>query len=206
MRTPVFVVAGFLDSGKTTLAKEILRRTGKPEEWLVLICEHGGEEYGDEHETIGIDSLEGIDQGLFEHLQSVYPGRRFLIEYNGTWPLARLYQTKLPKGMVIQNVTCVIDAVTAESYILNMGPMLLEQMNFADCFYFTNGIPDDRVLSLVRKLNPGAAVAAAGRGEGFGRLVESYCGIGRSRLNSISWAAILIILLYVFASYYVNSF
>lgn len=206
MRTPIFVVSGFLDSGKTTLAKEILKRTGKSEEWLVLICEHGDEEYGKEYETVSIDALESLDCSLFEDLQSRYPGRRFLLEYNGTWPLTKLYQIGLPKGMVIQNVTYVLDASTAEVYIRNMGPMLLEQMNFADCFYFTKGTPDDSVIKLIRQLNQRAIIIDAGSEEGIVRIIKGFSDGGEISVKSRIFIALLIIVLCIIIYFSVNSF
>jgi G3E family GTPase len=206
MRTPIFVVSGFLDSGKTTLAKEILKRTGKSEEWLVLICEHGDEEYGNEYETVSIDVLESLDRSLFVGLQSRYPGRRFLLEYNGTWPLSKLYQIGLPNGMVIQNVTYVLDASTAEAYIRNMGPMLLEQMNFADCFYFAKGTPDDSVIKLIRQLNQRAIIIDAGSEEGIVRIIKGFSDGGEISVKSRIFIALLIIVLCIIIYFYVNSF
>ncbi|MBP1920604.1 GTP-binding protein [Youngiibacter multivorans] len=206
MRTPIFVVSGFLDSGKTTLAKEVLKRTGKSEEWLVLICEHGDEEYGKEYETVSIDALESLDCSLFEDLQSRYPGRRFLLEYNGTWPLTKLYQIGLPKRMVIQNVTYVLDASTAEVYIRNMGPMLLEQMNFADCFYFTKGTPGDRVIKLIGQLNQRAISTDAGSDEGIVRVLKGFSDSGEISMKSRIYTVLLIIILCIIIYFSVNSF
>jgi len=206
MRTPIFIVSGFLDSGKTTLAKEILKRAGEPQEWLVIICEHGDEEYGNEYETVSIDAPENLDCSLFDDLQSRYPGRRFLIEYNGTWPLSKLYQIRLPKGLVIQNVTYVLDAATAEPYILNMGPMLLEQMNFADCFYFSKGTPGDRVIRLIRQLNQRATIRDAGSEEVMARIAREFNDGGKITVKSRVYAVLLIIVVCILTCYYVNSF
>ncbi|MBW8384245.1 MAG: hypothetical protein K0M69_17210, partial [Youngiibacter sp.] len=194
------------DSGKTTLAKEILKRAGDPQEWLVIICEHGDEEYGNEYETVSIDAPESLDCSLFEDLQSRYPGRRFLIEYNGTWPLTKLYQIRLPKGMVIQNVTYVLDAATAELYILNMGPMLLEQMNFADCFYFLKGTPGYRVIRLIRQLNQRAIIRAAGSEEGIVRIARALNDGVKITVKFRVSAVLLIIIVCILTYYYVNSF
>lgn len=206
MRIPVFVVAGFLDAGKTTLAREILKRSGKPEEWLVLICEHGDEEYGEEYEIVSIDALEDLDLSFFKDLIEKYPGRRFLLEYNGTWPLTSLYQIGLPSGMVIQNVTYVLDASTAEAYIRNMGPMLLEQMNFADCFFFTNGHPNDRVERLLRQLNQRAVIVDDGSDEYIGTIVKSFRYDLKRPLEPLIYSALLIFVICIMVFYYVNSF
>lgn len=205
MRIPVVVVAGFLDTGKTTIAREILKRSGKPEEWLVLICEHGEEAYGEEYETVSIDAMEDLDFSFLRDLIEKYPGRRFLLEYNGTWPLTSLYQIRLPSGMVIQNVTYVLDGSTAEVYIRNMGPMLLEQMNFADCFFFTNCHPNDKVDKLLRQLNQKAVIVDDCSDEGIGMIVKSFRDDLKSPLESLIYSALLIVVICI-VFYYVNSF
>ena len=51
MATPMFIVTGFLDSGKTTMIKDTLME----QEWiepgltLLLLCEEGEEEYPEEY-------------------------------------------------------------------------------------------------------------------------------------------------------------
>lgn len=206
MRIPVFVVAGFLDSGKTTLVRQILKRTGKQDEWLVLICEHGEEEYGREYETISIDALEDLNFSFFKDLIERYPSRRFLLEYNGTWPLTSLYQIRLPSGMVIQNVTYVLDVSTAEAYIRNMGPMLLEQMNFADSFFFTNGHPSDRVERLLRQLNQKAVIVEYSSDEFIGSIAKSFRYDLKRPLEPLIYSALLIFVICIMVFYYVNSF
>ncbi|ETA82565.1 GTP-binding protein [Youngiibacter fragilis] len=206
MRTPVFVMAGFLDSGKTTLAREVLKRSGKPEEWLIIVCEHGDEDYGNEYETVSIEAMEDLDSRFFEHIIERYPERKVLLEYNGTWPLTSLYQIGLPPGMVIQNVTYVLDGSTSEAYIRNMGPMLLEQMNFADCFSFTKGYPEEKVIWLLKQLNQRAAMEDTDSVEGMGRIAE---GFREYRVRTLrDWISISMIItsICIMAYHYVNSF
>jgi G3E family GTPase len=108
--------------------------------------------------------------------------------------------------MVIQNVTYVLDASTAEAYIRNMGPMLLEQMNFADCFYFTKGTPDDTVIKLIRQLNQRAIIIDAGSEEGIVRIIKGFSDGGEISVKSRIFIALLIIVLCIIIYFYVNSF
>ena len=61
MATPMFIVTGFLDSGKTTMIKDTLME----QEWiepgltLLLLCEEGEEEYPEEY-------LKAIDNAIVE--------------------------------------------------------------------------------------------------------------------------------------------
>ena len=62
MATPMFIVTGFLDSGKTTMIKDTLME----QEWiepgltLLLLCEEGEEEYPEEY-------LKGKEYGSSEN-------------------------------------------------------------------------------------------------------------------------------------------
>lgn len=67
MATPMFIVTGFLDSGKTTMIKDTLME----QEWiepgltLLLLCEEGEEEYPEEYlkeKNMAVLKIEEFDQ------------------------------------------------------------------------------------------------------------------------------------------------
>ena len=68
MATPMFIVTGFLDSGKTTMIKDTLME----QEWiepgltLLLLCEEGEEEYPEEYlkekNIMAVLKIEEFDQ------------------------------------------------------------------------------------------------------------------------------------------------
>ena len=95
---PVYVFMGFLESGKTTFAKETLMDRGFTggAKTLLLVCEDGEEEYDLEalkKANIYTEFIEE-DQLTTDHLldlQDKYNPEQVMIEYNGMW--------KLDKGM-----------------------------------------------------------------------------------------------------------
>lgn len=133
---PVFVVTGFLDSGKTTLVKETLME----QEWiepgltLLLRCEEGEEEYTkeylDEKDMIllEIEEPEQLNAEFFKNCEKNYHPAQIVIEYNGIWKLADLLSIKYPRNWELQGVYSTVDGTTLDMYLTNMRNMLMEQL------------------------------------------------------------------------------
>lgn len=133
---PVFVVTGFLDSGKTTLVKETLME----QEWiepgftLLLRCEEGEEEYTkeylDERDMIllEIEEPEQLNAEFFKNCEKNYHPAQIVIEYNGMWKLADLLSVKYPRNWELQGVYSTVDGTTLDMYLTNMRNMLMEQL------------------------------------------------------------------------------
>lgn len=133
---PVFVVTGFLDSGKTTLVKETLME----QEWiepgltLLLRCEEGEEEYTkeylDEKDMIllEIEEPEQLNVEFFKNCEKNYHPAQIVIEYNGMWKLADLLSIKYPRNWELQGVYSTVDGTTLDMYLTNMRNMLMEQL------------------------------------------------------------------------------
>ena len=91
---PVYVFMGFLGSGKTTFAKDVLLNQGFTEgaKTLLLACEDGEEEYDEKVLKEKNIYLEYIDESTLtaEHLLELgkkYDPENVMIEYNGMWEL-----------------------------------------------------------------------------------------------------------------------
>ena len=136
MVTPVFVVTGFLDSGKTTMIKETLME----QEWiepgltLLLLCEEGEEEYSqeylDEKEMVllKIDDIEQLNPTFFKNCEKNYHPAQIVIEYNGMWKLEDLLTIRYPRSFELQGVYSTVDGTTLDMYLMNMRNMLMEQL------------------------------------------------------------------------------
>ena len=108
MATPMFIVTGFLDSGKTTMIKDTLME----QEWiepgltLLLLCEEGEEEYPEEYlkeknmAVLKIEEFEQLNTVFFKNCERNYHPAQIVIEYNGT----------------------------LDMYLMNMRNMLMEQL------------------------------------------------------------------------------
>lgn len=134
--TPVFVVTGFLDSGKTTLVKETLME----QEWiepgltLLLCCEEGEEEYSkeylDEREIVllDIEEQEQLNAEFFKNCEKNYHPVQVVIEYNGMWKLQELLTIKYPRIWQLQGVYSTVNGATLDMYLKNMRNVLMEQL------------------------------------------------------------------------------
>ncbi|MBQ7706750.1 MAG: GTPase, partial [Lachnospiraceae bacterium] len=140
---PIYMFLGFLESGKTTFAKETLidRNFTEGEPTLLLVCEDGIEEYDVEDlkkRNIFVEYIDDEDIST-EHLldlQDRYQPTRVMIEYNGTWKMDKLFSVRVPKGWTIVQVITFVDAQTFDVYIANMKAMMMEQLSTADMIIF----------------------------------------------------------------------
>lgn len=140
---PVYMFLGFLESGKTTFAKETLIDRGftEGEPTLLLVCEEGMEEYDEEDLKKRNIFTEYIDETNLNteyllDLQDKYKPTRVMIEYNGTWKLDKLFGIRVPKGWTVVQVISFVDATTFDVYIVNMKAMMIEAMSAADMIIF----------------------------------------------------------------------
>ena len=113
MEIPVYLFAGFLESGKTKFIQETLedKRFHKKERTLVLICEEGEEEYDpskipckDVYFEVIDDAEELTEERLSEAANKV-KATRVLVEYNGMWQLQTLYDAMPEEWLIYQQMT-----------------------------------------------------------------------------------------------------
>lgn len=140
---PVYVFMGFLESGKTTFAKETLMDRGFTggAKTLLLVCEDGEEEYDLEalkKANIYTEFIEE-DQLTTDHLldlQDKYNPEQVMIEYNGMWKLDKIFEIRVPKGWTVVQVISFVNAETYDVYSQNMKATMVEQFNSADMVIF----------------------------------------------------------------------
>ena len=142
MEAAVYIVTGFLESGKTRFMQEMLADDGfsEGERTLLLVCEEGEEEYDEallkkcNTVLVNLDSVEDL-QRLVE-LDKEYRPERVLIEYNSTWMLESLYRCKKPENWELAQIITLIDATTYELYINNMRKFMADGIQEADLVIF----------------------------------------------------------------------
>ena len=132
-RVPVYLITGFLESGKTsflsfTLQQDYFRTEGKT---LLILCEEGEEEYDEDalaKDNVVIEVIEKEEEFTPERLQAldiIHQPERVVMEYNGMWLVSKFEEMKLPAGWGIeQHITCV-DASTFQVYMQNIPGMCL---------------------------------------------------------------------------------
>ena len=147
---PVYLITGFLESGKTTLINSMLqdedfsRRSGAANiRTLVICCEEGMEEYAEVKgvDVVTLDSAEEVTTERMAALAETYKPERVIIEYNSVWTIERLGSCMLPRlWEVVQIMTCV-DATTFDNYFTNMRQIMTDPMKVSDLVLFNRCDP-----------------------------------------------------------------
>ena len=157
---PIYIVAGFLDSGKTTLIHNMIddESFSRGQKTLLVVCEDGEEEYDAEKlakqkVTLHmVDSVEDMTPSLFVDLNKQYKPERVIIEYNNTFTFAKLDTMQLPPKWELVQVIDMVDATTFDSYMNNMRQLMTDPMQNADLILFNRCENDMNVSAWRRQL------------------------------------------------------
>lgn len=138
---PVYMINGFLESGKTefisfTLAQQYFQVKGKT---LLILCEEGEIEYDPvllRHSRTEIELIEKEEDFNPAHLtdlEKLHKPERIIIEYNGMW---NYKNAKLPWYWKIEQQITTIDASTFPMYYTNMRSLLAEMIRKSEMIIF----------------------------------------------------------------------
>ena len=146
---PVYLIAGFLDAGKTNFINGILEDGfARQDRTLLLCCEEGEEEYNsralDNVTVITIEDEEELKCSYLKELEKKYRPQQVLIEYNGMWQMERLYREVLPANWVLYQIMTMVEASTFDLYAKNMGQLMMEKITNADMLVFNRCTPELR--------------------------------------------------------------
>lgn len=138
---PVYIINGFLESGKTefisyTLSQPYFQVRG---DTLLIVCEEGEEEYDKQllsrSRTVMevIDEEEEFNASHLMELEKKYRPERIIIEYNGMWNYKNM---KMPWHWSIEQQITIIDASTFPMYFTNMRSLLAEMLRKSEMIIF----------------------------------------------------------------------
>ena len=141
MDIPVYLIAGFLDAGKTNFINGVLQDGFAAEDRTLLICcEEGEEEYYpnvlSNVFTTTVEDFEDLSVEYFKKLEKMYKPKQIIIEYNGMWNIEKLYNELLPANWILYQIMTLVDARTFEMYAKNMGQLMMEKIMAADMLIF----------------------------------------------------------------------
>jgi uncharacterized membrane protein YcgQ (UPF0703/DUF1980 family) len=141
MDIPVYLIAGFLDSGKTNFINGILEDGfAREDKTLLLCCEEGDEEYNknalDNVTVVTIDDEDEFTCDYLKSLEKKYKPKQILIEYNGMWGLEPLFRDTLPANWILYQIMTFVHAPTFELFVKNMGQLMMEKITNADLLVF----------------------------------------------------------------------
>ena len=149
-RIPLYLITGFLDSGKTTLLTDTLNMDyfNDGERTVLLLCEDGEEEFDPQFlsqrncRLVPVESQEQLTREFLQEVDRRYQPERVLLEYNGMWPIQLLRDLKLPKTWGLYQAIDVIDGTTFEMYRNNMQSMIIDMVTEADMVLFNRCTAD----------------------------------------------------------------
>lgn len=168
-QVPIYLITGFLESGKTsflkfTLDQDYFRIDGKT---LLILMEEGEEEYDKKalaKDNVVVEVIEKEEDLTTERLTAmeiIHQPSRVIMEYNGMWLVSKFYEMKLPEGWgVEQQITCV-DGSTFQLYMANMKSVFMDMVRNADMVIFNRCKPEDPLANYRRSIkvaNQGAEV------------------------------------------------
>ncbi len=132
LEVPVYVITGFLESGKTTFIREVLDSPdfADGEKTLVLLCEEGEEEYDEaqlaRHNiyVVPIESEEDLSPEKLDVLHKKHKPKRVFVEFNGTWDSMKFTTSPMAKRWELAQIITLVDGTTFEMYLNNMRQMM----------------------------------------------------------------------------------
>ena len=177
---PVYIINGFLESGKTefinfTLDQPYFQISGKT---LLLLCEEGEVEYDPYVLKRSNTVVEVIDEEAdftvekMVELEKKHHPERIIIEYNGMWKFRDL---RLPWHWRVEQQITTIDASTFPVYFTNMKSMVADMLRKSEMIIFNrcDGIGDLNVYKRnVKALNPAADIIFEDSSGEIGELME----------------------------------
>ena len=164
---PIFLINGFLDSGKTTLIKNII--SGNPNyhnhSTVIIACEEGEEEYDKEWcmrygvHVEYIEDQEELTPEFMEDLEDVYRPNQIVIEYNSFFDFEN---QDFPEHMVIYQQITLIDASTFRVMFNNMKKMFNTMVQYSSLIIFNRNENNPNLAQFrrqIRMFNPQGQVA-----------------------------------------------
>lgn len=172
-RTPVFLINGFLEAGKTrflkfTMDQEYFQTDGKT---LLVVCEEGETEFDEEllkrTKTVGIfmESFQEMTKEQLHKLEEEYRPERVLIEWNGMWLQNTL---ELPDEWFLNQQITIFDASTLDLYLKNMKPMMGPMLKNSELVICNraDGIAEEKLGSyhlMIKAMAPNAEIVFEGK-------------------------------------------
>jgi uncharacterized membrane protein YcgQ (UPF0703/DUF1980 family) len=158
MEIPVYLVNGFLESGKTTFIKNTLSdpdfTENKPS--LVIACEEGEEEFTPEElsalktTVVTVDSMDEITKELVDSAVKRSNAARIFVELNGMWKVNDFLHVDLPRKYPLVQIITLVDASTYTNYFNNMKAFMLDQVRDSDTIFF-NRCDDSTDVTFIRR-------------------------------------------------------
>ncbi|MDE7219656.1 MAG: hypothetical protein K2O45_08565 [Oscillospiraceae bacterium] len=152
---PVYLIAGFLDSGKTSFINGILSDGfAINDRTLLLCCEEGEVEYDKKLlrnvTVVTADSLEQLTPEFLEGERKKCRASQIIVEYNGMWQIQDFYVNSMPSSWVLYQIIAAVEGPSFDMYAKNMASLMMEKLRNADMICI-NRCTDEICASLRQK-------------------------------------------------------
>ena len=157
---PVYLLTGFLESGKTTLGLTILgneRFTGGGKV-LIVCCEDGEKEWDGESlkknkgVLVMLEEEEELNSERLQELENEHKPTCVILEYNSMWGVDKLDTLRLPRLWDWAQMVTTADGGTFDNYMTNMRKLLTDPMKFADMITINRCKPEFNKASWRKQL------------------------------------------------------
>ena len=162
---PVYLITGFLDSGKSNFLKFTMQEDyfNDGSKTLLILCEEGEEEYEEKllrkthSQMVVIDDESELTEEKLKELNERFKPERVLIEYNGMWSVAAFLQKELPEDWLLYQIITILDGANFALYLNNIKTTSMDLLTNTDMVIF-NRCKEDTDLVLyqrtTRSVNP----------------------------------------------------
>ncbi len=171
IEVPLFIMNGLIESGKTTLIKEIIENNVSYQEGntLLIVCEEGEVEYEKEWveqyqvHVAYVDRIEDLTPDYLISLDELHTPAQIVIELNGFWNLDDL---EFPEYMPVYQMISLIDATKFGVMFNNMRQIFKNLVQYSALVIFNRS---DGVKELaayrrqIRALNKDCQIAFEGK-------------------------------------------
>lgn len=159
MEIPVFLVNGFLESGKTSFIQDTLESEDFDDggRTLVVVCEEGDEEYDmAKMERLNVtvvtaEDMDDLTKDFFINACNKSKAERIFVECNGMWKMDELME-KMPKFMQVVQIITLVNAETYDMYLANMRQLMMEQYKLTEMVIFNRCTKDSDRASYRRSV------------------------------------------------------
>ena len=150
LEVPVYMITGFLESGKTSFIQDVLASPDFADgrKTLLLLCEEGEVEYDEKElsrhniEILSVEKEADLTQAFLEDAHRFYKPYRVFVEYNGMWDARKFAEEMIPKRWEIVQVITLVDGSTFEVYLNNMRSMFSNIFSLTEMVIFNRCRPD----------------------------------------------------------------
>ncbi len=164
MELPVYLMTGFLESGKTSFILDTIndKEFSRGERTLIIACEEGEVEYDEKilkasrSEVEYLENEEDFNPENLSALVAKHKPTRVILEYNGMWSLRTMAQ-QAPKEWLFYQVFMFVDHSRFEMYMNNMRQLLSDNIKVADVIIFNRcergTVDKKRMRRIIKSLN-----------------------------------------------------